>query len=56
LLELGVGLGVGGDQLWAGSEGREVATDSTGLEQLEAVVLLLDNQGKDMTPPHQARK
>ena len=43
LLELGVGFGLGGDQLWARPEGRDVATDSTRLEQLESVVLLLDD-------------
>jgi hypothetical protein len=46
LLELGTGLGLGGDQLWAGSEGRNVATDGARLEKFKAVVLLLDDRGE----------
>ena len=44
LLKLGAGLGIGRDQLGAGPERREVATDSTRLEQLETIVLLLDER------------
>jgi hypothetical protein len=36
-----LGLGIGGDQVGPRPEGREVATDGTRFEQLEAVVLLL---------------
>jgi len=53
LLELGAGLGLGEDQLWAGSEGRDVATDGARLEKFKAVVLLLDDRpgvGETMTP------
>ena len=40
LFEFGVGLGLGGDQLWARAKGREVPSDSARLEQLESVILL----------------
>ena len=42
LLELCVCLWLRRDQLWARPERRNVAADSTRLEQLETVVLLLD--------------
>ena len=40
LLEFGMGLGLSGDQLCAGSEGRQVPSDSARLVQLESVILL----------------
>ena len=40
LLEFGMGLGLSGDQLWAGSEGCQVPPDSARLVQLESVILL----------------
>jgi hypothetical protein len=42
LFELCAGLGIGGDQLRAGSERREVSADGARLVQLETVVLLLN--------------
>jgi len=44
LFELGAGLWIGGDQVWAGPDCGEVATDGARLEQLEAIVLLLDDR------------
>jgi len=41
LLELGIGLRLSGDQLWAGALRREVPCDGARLEQLEAIVLLI---------------
>jgi len=46
LLELCAGLGIGGDQLRARAERRQVATDGARFVQLEAVVLLLDRERK----------
>ena len=61
LFELGAGLWIGGDQLWAGPERREVATDAARLEQLEAIVLLLDDREQagsrgSMTPHKTPRR
>jgi hypothetical protein len=39
LLELGAGLGLHGDQLWAGPLGREIAANGARLVQFEAIVL-----------------
>ena len=47
LLELCAGLGIGGDQLRAGPERREVSADSARLVQLEAIVLLLGQVVRD---------
>jgi hypothetical protein len=43
LLELRAGLGLGGDQLRAGPEGGDIACDGARLEQLEAIVLLIND-------------
>ena len=40
LLELGVSLGVAGDQLCARAERRDVSPDGARLEQLKAIILL----------------
>ena len=42
LLEFCLRLRLGRDQLWAGSERREVTTDGAGFEQLKPAVLLLE--------------
>ena len=47
LLELGTGLGLGGDQFWARSDCGEIAPDSARLEQLKVVVLLLNSAKKE---------
>jgi hypothetical protein len=47
LLELCMGLGIGGDQLWARAERCEIAADGARLVELEAVVLLLDRERKE---------
>ena len=47
LLELCARLGIGGDQLRAGPEGREVSTDSARLEELETIVLLHNRVVRD---------
>ena len=39
LLELGTGLGLGGEQLWARPKRGEIAPDSARLEQLKVVLL-----------------
>ena len=50
LLEPCAGLGIGGDQVRAGPERRKVSTDSARLEELEAIVLLLNQVVRDRTP------
>jgi hypothetical protein len=42
LFEFCAGFGVRGDQIWAGSEGCEITTNSAGLVQLETVFILID--------------
>jgi hypothetical protein len=44
LLELGIRLGFGRDELWARAKGREVPSDGARLEQLEAIFLLNSTQ------------